>query len=59
MGHINYGHSFTSGVIYPKNNRNGCSPFVKSDFEQFDMKEKPAVILDHGVCSHVDKTKNA
>ena len=57
-GHINYGHSFVSRLYYPKNNRNGCSPFVKSDVEDFE-KDKSSVILDHGGCTHVEKTKNA
>ena len=57
-GHINYGHSFVGKIYYPKSNRNGCSPFVNSDFDTIG-KDKNAVILDHGGCSHVEKTKNA
>lgn len=69
MGHINYGTSFMGRLYYPMTNRDGCSPFTDSDFKEdtdnignfADAKSdaEPIIMLDHGECTHVHKTKMA
>jgi hypothetical protein len=71
-GHINYGTSFMGRLYYPTSNRKGCSTFFDSDFKedtdsitnyQFQTgdskKAEPIILLDHGSCTHVHKTKMA
>ena len=63
-GHIAYGNTIVGRLHYPVSNRNGCSRFNKEDFSNdylFDEKTDmtPLVLLDHGECSYVQKTKNA
>jgi hypothetical protein len=71
-GHINYGTSFMGRLYYPISNREGCSAFFDTDFKEdtdsignFDksgsssIEAEPILLLDHGSCTHVHKTKMA
>ena len=63
-GHIQYGNTIIGRLHYPVSNRNACSRFNKEDFSNdylFDEKNDmtPIILIDHGQCSHVTKTKNA
>ena len=73
MGHINYGTSFMGRLYYPISNRDGCSVFFDADFKEDtdtignyaqdtsdnSIQAEPILLLDHGDCTHVHKTKMA
>ena len=71
-GHINYGTSFMGRLYYPISNREGCSKFFDTDFKEDtdsignfaasgsdSIQAEPIIMLDHGSCTHVQKTKMA
>ena len=59
-----YGSSFEGKLHYPVSNRDACSKFTPSDFENdmiFDeVKDMtPILLIDHGGCTHYEKITNA
>ena len=64
FGHIEYGSNFNGRLHYPVSNRNGCSVFVASDFQNDQLFDEdtdmtPILLVEHGGCTHTEKVFNA
>ena len=64
FGHIQYGTEFNGRLHYPVSNRDACAEFVSTDFSNDQLFDEdtdmtPILLVDHGGCSHTQKTYNA